>query len=677
MNESQTTDQIFISKLTEIILVNLADQSFGVHELARESGLSLYRLNRKLNSILRITTNQFIREVRLRKAKELLQNEPYTAAEVAYRVGFGSPAYFTKKFHEFYGYPPGKIQRRDPNIPEPDVLAQVLADYKTVKSAGRSYAQFLAVLFLLVLAAGLTGYLIYRKINKTEWTERLMPSDDKISFAVIPFQNLANDTTLNNWQYWIQWSLISALANTGDFEVRQIESVRTLLRTNGITEYASIPPGTAGSVSKTLKTDMFIYGNLQHAGTRVRIDAQLIETKTNDVIRSFEINGLYGEEMIFDLTDTLKKKITDFLIVSKLTKENPRTQHLYTQTRSADALRNFIQGDRAYFNKDYSTARKYFLNALAADSNYNLAALMLEKTYAKANIQDEKFRWLVRNYEKRYQMPYAEQLYASWAYAFSFEPPDVRIRYLKLLQGIDALEPGIPYLLGYTYNRIDQFEKAIPELERSLEISRKWGREYLKDVAIYLELGDAYHKTGRYRKERKLYRMAEKYIPEEPWIIRFQARLALSQKDSKKVDRYLTKYISVLKGNSSSEGTIAAGLAWIYSMSGIPDKAEENYRRSVMLEPDNTSGLHNFATFLINKNRHLDEVSGLMDRAMELAPDRYSYYNYSDTKGWGVYKQGKHKEALEILEKTWNDAPYKLYSIKSHLEEVRKAVAGQ
>ncbi|MBG0859265.1 MAG: hypothetical protein IQL11_07140, partial [Bacteroidales bacterium] len=191
------------------------------------------------------------------------------------------------------------------------------------------------------------------------------------------------------------------------------------------------------------------------------------------------------------------------------------------------------------------------------------------------------------------------------------------------------------------------------------------------------ELGDAYHKTGRYRQERKLYRMAEKYIPEEPWIIRFQARLALSQKDSKKVDRYLTKYISVLKGNSSSEGTIAAGLAWIYSMSGIPDKAEENYRRSVMLEPDNTSGLHNFATFLINKNRHLDEVSGLMDRAMELAPDRYSYYNYSDTKGWGVYKQGKHKEALEILEKTWNDAPYKLYSIKSHLEEVRKAVAGQ
>jgi tetratricopeptide (TPR) repeat protein len=274
-------------------------------------------------------------------------------------------------------------------------------------------------------------------------------------------------------------------------------------------------------------------------------------------------------------------------------------------------------------------------------------------------------------------MPYAEQLYANWAYAFNFEPPEVRLIYLKRLRDIDDQEPSIPYLLGYTYNRIDQFDKAIPELEKSLQISRRWGKEYLKDVGIYLELGDAYHKTGQYRKEKKLYRIAEMYIPDEPWIIRFQARLALTEKDSIKANRYLDKYKSVLKNNLSSEGTIAAGLAWIYSMSGIPDKAEEYYRESVQLEPGNPGRLQNFASFLINKNRHLDEVPGLMDRAMEIARDKYNYYNYSDTKGWGLYKQGKYQESLEVLEKTWNEAPFKLYSIKSHLEEVRKAVADQ
>jgi hypothetical protein len=38
---------------------------------------------------------------------------------------------------------------------------------------------------------------------------------------------------------------------------------------------------------------------------------------------------------------------------------------------------------------------------------------------------------------------------------------------------------------------------------------------------------------------------------------------------------------------------------------------------------------------------------------------------------------GKVKEALSVLQKVYNEAPYKIYTIKSHYEEVKKAVAGQ
>ncbi len=64
-----------------------------------------------------------------------------------------------------------------------------------------------------------------------------------------------------------------------------------------------------------------------------------------------------------------------------------------------------------------------------------------------------------------------------------------------------------------------------------------------------------------------------------------------------------------------------------------------------------------------------------MDKAMELAPNKSDYYNYLNTKGWGLFKSGKTKEALEILQKTFDEAPFKVYSIKSHLEEVKKAIA--
>lgn len=50
-------------------------------------------------------------------------------------------------------------------------------------------------------------------------------------------------------------------------------------------------------------------------------------------------------------------------------------------------------------------------------------------------------------------------------------------------------------------------------------------------------------------------------------------------------------------------------------------------------------------------------------------------YSYLDTKGWGLYKQGRYKEALEILEKSWELKPVYDHEIFLHLEETRKAVA--
>jgi AraC-like DNA-binding protein/tetratricopeptide (TPR) repeat protein len=677
MREPFTTDQIFISKLTDIVLANLGNEHFGVKELANESGISLYRLNRRLHSINKKTANQFIREIRLQKALEMLQNETYTASGVAYKVGFGSPTYFNKSFHEFYGYPPGKVKKGDTNNPEPDIQTRNAAENGLRKSAWRINIIALPGILLISLLLGTVGFLMFRKIIKSEKTERLISSDSRISIAVMPIQNMTNDTTLNIWQDWIQQSLISSLANTRELKVRQKESVKSLLQTQGLAEYAAISSSVAGAVARKLEADLFICGYLQQAGTEIRLDAQLINTRTEEVLQSFEINGPYKEEMLFDLTDSLNKKVTDYLIISKLIRENYRRQHLFTFTKSPGALRYFIYGDRAYDNKDYTTARNLFLKALDADSSFHYAALMIEKTYSKEGMPDQQFKWLLNNYEKRYRMPYAEQLYASWAYAFSFEPPEVGIKYLRQLEVIDDQVSEIPYLLGYTYNRMNQYENAIPELVKSLEILRKWGKEYFNDVGIYLELGNAYHQTGQYRKEKKLYKMAEKYMPDDPWIIRFQSILALSEKDTVAVTRYIGKYISVLKRNSSSEGTIAAGLAWIYSMAGFPDKAEEYYRKSISLEPENPIRLNNFASFLINKNRHLNEVSELTDKTMEFARSKYEYYNYLDTKGWGLFKQGKYKEALEVLEKTWNEAPFKLYSLRSHLEEVKKAVAGQ
>ena len=112
MNKNDSTDQSFLDSLYKTIEDNLLNEQFGVEELAREIGISRTQLHRRLQHLTGQSTSQLIREYRLKKAKELLENESATVAEVAYQVGFGSPSYFNTCFHEFYGYPPGEVKIR-------------------------------------------------------------------------------------------------------------------------------------------------------------------------------------------------------------------------------------------------------------------------------------------------------------------------------------------------------------------------------------------------------------------------------------------------------------------------------------------------------------------------------------------------------------------------------------
>ena len=106
-------NQLFLQRLTEITEENLTNEHFSVDDLASAMGMSHTKLYRKLKCLSHQTISQFIREIRLQKAHEILLNEDVTASEVSYRTGFGSPAYFSKCFHEYYGYSPLEFRKRE------------------------------------------------------------------------------------------------------------------------------------------------------------------------------------------------------------------------------------------------------------------------------------------------------------------------------------------------------------------------------------------------------------------------------------------------------------------------------------------------------------------------------------------------------------------------------------
>jgi tetratricopeptide (TPR) repeat protein len=468
--------------------------------------------------------------------------------------------------------------------------------------------------------------------------------------------------------------LISSLSNTGELEIRQKEYINTLLQTQGFADYARITPAIAGTVSKKLNADIFIYGIIQQAGPAIRVDAQLVDTKTKEVIKSFKMDRPSGEENIFQIIDTLSTKVRNFLMISEIMNEHPRMQVYTYDFRSPEVLKYVIYGDEAKVRLDYSTARDWYYKALAIDSNSFDANFGLWQT---SKTKEDSLKILLKLYKKRNQMPILDQLFTNWIYAISFEPPGEAIKCLEQIQVLDGQNPSIPLYKANVYKAMNQYDKAIPLYKKSIAIFHKWG---IKLDKAYAYLGEAYHKTGQYKMEKRLYKKAERNNPDHSsisfsWIIRNQATLALSEGDTSAANKFIEKFKSILKENSSSEADILNGLALIYWRAGNLNKAEEYYNKALSLEPDNTNRINSLANFLVNNNRHLGEVSELMNRAMELAPDKFNYYNSLDTKGWGFYKQGKYQEALDILQRTWDSAPFPLYSLYSHLEEVKKAVA--
>ena len=105
-------DRDFISKFVIYIEKNYARQDFQVTDLCKEFGLSRSQLYRKVTALLGETMSDYIQNVRLKKAEELLLEAKLSMAEIAYEVGYSSPDYFSTVFKSKYNVAPSQFKKR-------------------------------------------------------------------------------------------------------------------------------------------------------------------------------------------------------------------------------------------------------------------------------------------------------------------------------------------------------------------------------------------------------------------------------------------------------------------------------------------------------------------------------------------------------------------------------------
>ena len=528
-------------------------------------------------------------------------------------------------------------------------------------------ASNLIITFLLIMVL----LFAYPKIFRQNSFRSLRSHDGKISVAIMPFQNMTNDTSLNVWREGIQNELITFLTNFEELRVNQTESFVEYINSKSSASYASITPSLARSISKKLDANVFVCGSIKLADKTIRINAQLINTKTDELFKSFQISGTPGN--ILEVIDTLSLMVKNFLIITNLKQEASPSDKNFVSTNSPEACKFYYYGEKAFNERDYQTAANMYSQAVKIDTNFTAAIIHLSMSYYNVLMDDSAKKWCLKAYEKKDQMPMLQKAYTDKLYASNFGTPNEVISYSKLILKVDDQRPSLYSSIGYNYINLDQYEKAIPELEKALKIYDKW---HSKSQWVYnfTDLGYAYHKMRQFNKEKKLYRKAEQKFPDDPELIYRQAILALTQRKTYKADKYIDKYRSVLKENLTSEADIATDLANLYTEADNFAKSEEYLKLAIELEPEEPDRWNSLAWLLIDKDLNIEKGLELVDKALDLGSEKYYVM---DTKGWGLFKQGKYKEALEILQKGWDlRRQHAIYDHEAflHLESAKKAV---
>ena len=99
----------YVNKAIDQVIKNIDNPDYSVNELSDDMAVSRSQLHRKLVALTGFSTTNFIRMIRLEKAKDLLANNEGNITEIAYKCGFNSQSYFTKSFTEYFGKSPSQM----------------------------------------------------------------------------------------------------------------------------------------------------------------------------------------------------------------------------------------------------------------------------------------------------------------------------------------------------------------------------------------------------------------------------------------------------------------------------------------------------------------------------------------------------------------------------------------
>ena len=537
------SEQKYIEKLTEIVEENFSNSSFGVADLANEMGLSHSALHRKLKAIARQTVCQFIRETRLKHAMKLLQLQAGTVADIAFEVGFGSTTYFSKCFHDYFGYPPGEVKKG----------------------------------------------IISKHSSEVDRAHPGDPRDQIKSIAVLPFDNYTGDDSQEFLVYGIHDALIG--------ELGQLRSFRVVSKTS-VLAYSDSEK-TIQEIATELDVDAIIEASILIVDEKIRIQLRLFKAFPDErqlLSQTFDVNmsdilNLYSQvigKIVNEIELTLSPELQTQIAGRR--KVNPESYKAYLRGKyflyqlTEEGMRKGLEflheavridpaepfayaslalgymeiahgplnpGD-AYMKAEWAAYQALKLDATMAETQLALAELCIYSTWEF----EEGEKYFKRSFDLNPNLSMAHYHY-SWLLFLLGRNEEAIVEH-KLAQRYDPFNPMITAFTGALYSYVGRYEDAIREAYKTFEIQ--------KDCPDgYFVLGETYLAMGREEEAIEAHKKLAEVGPVWRWFLGYTYALTNHRDEAEKILKDLE--------NSEMTSWNAMGIAVIYGALGKKDEA--------------------------------------------------------------------------------------------------------
>ncbi len=363
----------FLDKIIMLIEEHMADENFGVAELAEKAGMSRSNLLRRVQKLAGYSVSVLIRKVRLHRAKGLLTSDSLNVSEVAFEVGFNSASYFIRCFREEYGYPPGEEFQRQQTVKA--VSEEAKEELPRPQEEKPKFLKYLLPVAAAVLLTIMAAWLIMGRQDVPDQLEK--------SIAVLPFKNNSSDSS----NLYIINGLMESILNN----LQKIEELQVVSRTS--VEPYRITNKTIPEISEELGVSYFIEGSGQKVGDQIQLSINLVQADNDNnlwsgqynrqVIDIFELQADVAQDIAREISVVVSPEVQKR--IAKVPTENLEAYDLYLRGVELSNLETLEGLERAliFFDeaiiKDPSFPHPYAFTAICY---YYLDVFKANKEYS-------------------------------------------------------------------------------------------------------------------------------------------------------------------------------------------------------------------------------------------------------------------------------------------------------